>query len=100
MVLIGHDHKFAVAESPQIGRVGVLLAVLKSQDLDNVCDLPVANDLERKERNVVSTVLMVITIHTLTYLIMRSLPNIEQFPLSEPHIDVVVVLCCTVCTYL
>ncbi len=76
LVLIGHDHQFAVVESPQLGRVSILLAVLKSQDFDNVYDLLVA-DLGREERNDVGRVLMVFTIHTH---LPEASPTLSSFP--------------------
>ena len=46
LVLVGHDHEMAVAESPEGGLISVLLAKLQPQDLYKVNDLLVCHQLE------------------------------------------------------
>ena len=51
LILIRHDHETAVAKGFQIGDRAVILAVLETDDPDDVIDLGIVLDLETQIEN-------------------------------------------------
>ncbi len=45
LILISHNHEFAIAEGSKVSWLVVLLGVVETQDLDHICDLLITHDL-------------------------------------------------------